>query len=612
MFKRKDTKRLAKTALKKHYLIYVIVCSISAILGIQYVSSIDIFKMGFNNLRSYSDVVDSGTTTEIPGISDVWSLLARGEFEKSQDASKQLLENKTQPKKYAFMDKTFGRSKGVLSHVVNQLSSGAILITAYSSIQFIVVSRSVTTAVFIALSFFTVLFIWIFILNVYKAAAKRIFLEGRIYSRVPASKFMFFMKVKKWINASLTMLLTTVYKTLWSLTIIGGFIKECSYFCVPYIVAENPGISPNQAITLSRKMMRGHKWEYFVFQLSFTGWKLLGFLTIGLSDLLFANPYMETAFCEYFIYVRSLAKENNIENIDLLNDTFLYEIPDSQLLRETYSDVWHLRSMPTPDLSHRKGILGKILDFFGITLAYGKRDAEYEKSVKCSVKAEHFKNVSEGLSYPSRLSPFHPEESRQRLEYVHYLRHYSVTSLVLMFFIFAFAGWIWEVMLHFITSGKFVNRGVLHGPWLPIYGCGGILILTVLNKCRKKPVMQFVSAVVLCGIVEYSTSVYLEYANNGQKWWDYSGYFLNINGRICAEGLFVFGMGGLIIVYFAAPLLDNLIRKIRTKLLIPLCAALLIIFLCDTVYSSKYPNTGEGITKANTEIISIESWRHKC
>ena len=245
MFKRKDAKRLAKTALKKHYLIYMIVCSISAILGIQYVSSIDIFKMGFNNLRSYSDVVDSGTTTEIPGISDVWSLLARGEFEKSQDASKQLLENKTQPKKYAFMDKTFGRSKGVLSHIVNQLSSGAILITAYSSIQFIVVSRSVTTAVFIALSFFTVLFIWIFILNVYKAAAKRIFLEGRIYSRVPASKFMFFMKVKKWINASLTMLLTTVYKTLWSLTIIGGFIKECSYFCVPYIVAENPGISPN-------------------------------------------------------------------------------------------------------------------------------------------------------------------------------------------------------------------------------------------------------------------------------------------------------------------------------------------------------------------------------
>ena len=124
--------------------------------------------------------------------------------------------------------------------------------------------------------------------------------------------------------------------------------------------------------------------------------------------------------------------------------------------------------------------------------------------------------------------------------------------------------------------------------------------------------LQFISALVLCGIVEYATSVYLEYSNNGQKWWDYSGYFLNINGRICAEGLFVFGLGGLIIVYFAAPLLDNLIRKIRTKLIIPICAVLLAAFLCDALYSSKYPNTGEGITKADPEIISIESWRYTC
>lgn len=612
MFKRKSVKMQARTALKKHYLIYMLVCAISAILGVQYVSSINIFKIEFNGLNSYNDVVDSGTTTEAPGITDVWALLARGELEKSQDASKQLLENKKQPKEHAFMDKTLGRSKGVLSHIVNQLSSGAILITAYSSIQFIVVSKSITNAVFIALSFLAVLFIWIFILNAYKAAAKRIYLEGRIYSKVPASKFMFFIKVKKWINASLTMFITTVYKTLWWLTIAGGFIKECSYFCVPYIVAENPGISPNKAVTLSRKMMRGHKWEYFVLELSFFGWRLLGVMTLGLSDLLFTNPYMESTFCEYFVYVRRCAFENNIENIELLNDKFLYEIPETQLIKETYADVWHLRDMPTPDLSHRNGIFGKLLDSLGITLVYGKLDEEYEKSVERQVKAENFKNVFEGLSYPSRLSPFHPEESRQRLEYVHYLRHYSLASLVLMFFIFAFTGWIWEVMLHFITSGRFVNRGVLHGPWLPIYGCGGILILTVLNKFRKKPVLQFTSAMALCGIIEYATSVYLEYANDGQKWWDYSGYFLNLNGRVCAEGLFVFGLGGLIVVYFAAPLLDNVIRKLKTKLIVPICAVLLILFLGDLIYSSKYPNTGEGITKAKPEIISVYTRRNKC
>lgn len=78
--------------------------------------------------------------------------------------------------------------------------------------------------------------------------------------------------------------------------------------------------------------------------------------------------------------------------------------------------------------------------------------------------------------------------------------------------------------------------------------------------------------------------------------WDYSGYFLNLNGRICAEGLLVFGVGGMAFVYIAAPLMDNLFRKISYRIAVPLCTALLIIFMADQIYSSKNPNTGEGIT----------------
>ena len=55
-----------------------------------------------------------------------------------------------------------------------------------------------------------------------------------------------------------------------------------------------------------------------------------------------------------------------------------------------------------------------------------------------------------------------------------------------------------------------MNRGVLHGPWLPIYGGGGVLILLLLNKLRKRPVLEFVGIVILCGCVEYTTSVVLE------------------------------------------------------------------------------------------------------
>ena len=63
------------------------------------------------------------------------------------------------------------------------------------------------------------------------------------------------------------MLVKYIYEFLWSLTVIGGIIKRYSYYMVPYIVAENPDISAKNAIRLSRKMMNGHKWECFVFEL---------------------------------------------------------------------------------------------------------------------------------------------------------------------------------------------------------------------------------------------------------------------------------------------------------------------------------------------------------
>ena len=81
-----------------------------------------------------------------------------------------------------------------------------------------------------------------------------------------------------------------------------------------------------------------------------------------------------------------------------------------------------------------------------------------------------------------------------------------------------------------------------------------------------------------------------------KKWWDYSGYFFNIDGRVCAEGLFVFGAAGMAFIYVLAPLLDNMIRKARQKILIPVEAVLLVFFIIDVIYSAFVPNTGDGIT----------------
>lgn len=100
---------------------------------------------------------------------------------------------------------------------------------------------------------------------------------------------------------------------------------------------------------------------------------------------------------------------------------------------------------------------------------------------------------------------------------------------------------------------------------------------------------------VVCGVVEYSTAWYLETFKH-TKWWDYTGYFLNLHGRICAEGLLVFGLGGCMFIYVLGPLLNNLYAKVPARVKNRLCAVLLAVFLVDFAYSSFVPNTGEGIT----------------
>ena len=74
-------------------------------------------------------------------------------------------------------------------------------------------------------------------------------------------------------------------------------------------------------------------------------------------------------------------------------------------------------------------------------------------------------------------------------------------------------------MLHLLSEGTFVNRGVLHGPWLPIYGTGGVLVLLTLYKLRDKPWLEFWATVVVCGVVEYFTAYYLETVYD-RRWWD--------------------------------------------------------------------------------------------
>lgn len=177
---------------------------------------------------------------------------------------------------------------------------------------------------------------------------------------------------------------------------------------------------------------------------------------------------------------------------------------------------------------------------------------------------------------------------------------YSIQNYILFFFTFAFVGWVWEVILFLFNTGKFANRGVLLGPYLPIYGVGGVLILLLFKRFYKKPVLTFGLSMTICSVIEYFTSWYLE-VTQGLRWWDYSHYFLNLNGRICLEGSLIFGFAGCLVIYWIAPNLKKIYDKINMKVQIALCIIFISVFSIDFVYSQIHPNIGEGIT-------DIENW----
>lgn len=97
------------------------------------------------------------------------------------------------------------------------------------------------------------------------------------------------------------MFLRDLFLFLWGLLfVVPGLIKRYSYRMVPYILADDPTISGRDAITLSRKMMNGHKWKTFVLDLSFIGWDLLSILTVGLLGVFYVNPYQFSTGAELY------------------------------------------------------------------------------------------------------------------------------------------------------------------------------------------------------------------------------------------------------------------------------------------------------------------------
>lgn len=160
--------------------------------------------------------------------------------------------------------------------------------------------------------------------------------------------------------------------------------------------------------------------------------------------------------------------------------------------------------------------------------------------------------------------------------------------LLLIFVIGSFIGWIYEEIFYLIYEGKLVNRGVLFGPWLPIYGVGCVF-LYYLKPLKRNPLLLFLACVVVTGIVEYIIG-WIGINIFNMRLWDYRGLFLNINGIVCLRSVVTFGIGGLLFHYLLEPFIEKLFKKHSYKKEKIVSVVFIVLLLLDVVLSVLYRN----------------------
>ena len=178
-----------------------------------------------------------------------------------------------------------------------------------------------------------------------------------------------------------------------------------------------------------------------------------------------------------------------------------------------------------------------------------------------------------------------------------------------------------EVIRVLIHERKFVNRGFLIGPYCPIYGYGVLLLTFLLKKYQEDIVATFIFSILICGLLEYFTSYFMEKIFHA-RWWDYSKRKFNINGRICLETLIPFGIMGCAILYITNPVILNLLNEIPDLILHIVSVVLFVLYIVDNIVSGKIisnlkemsvnviDNTEE-ISEKVKKIISQKSGLHR-
>ena len=161
---------------------------------------------------------------------------------------------------------------------------------------------------------------------------------------------------------------------------------------------------------------------------------------------------------------------------------------------------------------------------------------------------------------------------------------YSAGQWVLLFFFYCFCGWVWESCYVSICRRQWVNRGFLHGPLLPIYGSGAIIILFVTLPAEDHLWLVWLLGMAAATALEYITGAVMERLFK-VRYWDYSHHRFNLNGHICLSSSIAWGFFSIFLVRFLHPPVGRLLVRVPDWLVDPAALMLTAAFTVDVVRS---------------------------
>ncbi len=179
----------------------------------------------------------------------------------------------------------------------------------------------------------------------------------------------------------------------------------------------------------------------------------------------------------------------------------------------------------------------------------------------------------------------------------------------LLFFIYSVLGYVCEVIYVYMGEKKWINRGFLIGPYLPIYGFGALIVTFLLTGYYNDSIVVFTFSLIMCSSLEYYTSYLLETIFK-RRWWDYSTHRYNVNGRICLKNSILFGFGGLIIIYVTNPIFYIFLSGISDHDLMIASLALFALLIVDLTLSLVDANRTSNIA-GHLEAILNEYTKNK-